>query len=71
MSSNQIKAALACVLSFIVGLLVASSGGKKLSIDQTPPVIMPQSVPMIEPSLPIETHDLILPVTPYDITKVA
>jgi|TARA_R110002020_G_scaffold36016_3_gene108348 hypothetical protein len=68
MSSNQMKAALACVLSFIVGLLVASSGGKKPSIDQT---IMPQSSPAVKPSSPIETHDLILPVTPYDITKVA
>ena len=71
MNSNQIKAAVVCILSFVVGLLIATSGCENPSVKKTPPILMPQTLPMEDPFLPIDTHDLLWPVTPYDITKVA
>tara|TARA_R110000824_G_scaffold159037_1_gene333213 strand:+ start:1233 stop:1418 length:186 start_codon:yes stop_codon:yes gene_type:complete len=57
------------ISSFLLGcvLVLAGCGSQETTKDITP-MIMPQTE---QQSIPIETQDLIWPVTPYDITKVA
>jgi len=57
------------ISSFLLGCVLVFVGcDNQRNTKDITPTIMPQ---VEQPSLPIDTQDLLWPVTPYDVTKVA